>query len=185
MVVENRICAHCGETLQRKDFQENRRVCESCRRERQRQDTLKWKKANPQKVKAQGKRYRKKHGDQIKEYREIHKEQISARRKERYIPHPRPILNDEERVQRRRELRMIRYYANIKKGRARSKSDYEKYYERHSDCEKERRRMQHIIDFFGGKEMLQHIPPELIELRKLHLTLVHEVNNNLKEANYG
>ena len=178
-------CKYCGFPLSESELKEKRKVHEKCKKAHHIKWKRKWRKANSDKVRAQGKRYKEKHGDQIKAYYETHKEQISACARERYIPHPCELLSEEEKISRSHANGKRRYYEDIEKSRASCRAGYKKYYKRHPDREKARRQMQHITDFFGGKEMLQHIPPELIELRKLHLTLVHEVNNNLKEANYG
>ncbi len=196
LIVFIKICKYCGFPLSESELKEKRKVHEKCKKAHHIELKRKWRKANPEERKIEGKRYRGKYGDQLKvrnkktskKYRETHKEQIKDKQREYRIKKgiiPRPILSEEEKISRRRANGKRRYYEDIEKSRASHKTGYKKYYKRHPDREKVRRQMQHITEFFGGKKMLQYIPSELIELRKLHLTLVHEVNNNLKEANYG
>ncbi len=175
------ICKYCELPLSQNELNENRKVHEKCKKAHHIELKRKWRKENPEKVSAQDKRYKEKHGDDIRAYYETHKEQIRKKQREynkkHYSPHPLPILSEEERAQRIRECKKKLYHKDIEKSRSISRVNHRKYYARHPDREKNRRRTFHAIEFFGGKEFIEHIPVELIELKKLHLDVIHEVKN--------
>ncbi len=164
------ICKYCGLPLSQNELNENRKVHEKCKKAHHIEWKRKWRKDNPGKVSAQGERYREKHGDDIRAYsKEYHKKY--------YVSHPRSKMSDEERLRKSRASDKKLYHKDIEKSRAQSRADHRKYYARHPDREKNRRRTFHAIEFFGGKEFIKYIPGELIELRKLHLDVIHEVKN--------